>query len=229
MGSSDAGYAALDNAVRTSRRTGAQGTCGRTGGACATVERVGQLGGQLNVSCLIATEIDPPSGVKPVQWRLLTNLAVSSLQYSAELIDWYRARWEIELFFLILNEGCRVEQLQLGNIEQLQSALAIYLVISWRINRLMRLGRALPDLPVDLLFERAEWRTAFILNKKPVPKQVPTINTVIRLIAQRGGGVWAASMMASQAPARCGRAYANLADSEAPMRSTRLRWRRRTR
>jgi len=148
-----------------------------------------QLGGQLEVSCLIATEIDPPSGVKPVQWRLLTNLAVSSLQDSAELIDWYRARWEIELFFLILNEGCRVEQLQLGNIEQLQSALAIYLVISWRINRLMRLGRALPDLPVDLLFERAEWRTAFILNKKPVPKQVPTINTVIRLIAQRGGGL----------------------------------------
>ena len=25
------------------------------------------------------------------------------------------------------------------------------------------------------------------MNKKPIPKQVPTLNTVIRLIAQRGG------------------------------------------
>ena len=40
------------------------------------------------------------------------------------------------------------------------------MVIAWRINRLMRLGRNLPDLPADLLFETDEWRAAFILNKK---------------------------------------------------------------
>ena len=51
----------------------------------------------------------------------------------------------------------------------------------------MRLGRTLPDLPADLLFEPDEWQAAFILNKKPVPKQTPTLNTVVRLIAQRGG------------------------------------------
>ena len=61
------------------------------------------------------------------------------------------------------------------------------MVIAWRINRLMRLGRTLPDLPADLLFEPDEWRAAFILNKKPVPRQTPTLNTVVRLIAQRGG------------------------------------------
>ena len=51
----------------------------------------------------------------------------------------------------------------------------------------MRLGRTLPDLPADLLFEPDEWRAAFILNKKPVPRQMPPLNTVVRLIAQRGG------------------------------------------
>ena len=65
--------------------------------------------------------------------------------------------------------------------------LALYMVIAWRINRLMRLGRTLPDLPADLLFAPDEWRAAFILNKKPVPRQTPTLNTVVRLIAQRGG------------------------------------------
>ena len=122
-----------------------------------------------------------------MQWRLLTNREVNSLEQASELIDWYRARWEIELFFLILKEGCRVERLQLGDKDRLESALAIYMVIAWRINRLMRLGRTVPDLEAGLVFEPDEWRAAFILNKKPVPKKMPTLNEVIRLIAQRGG------------------------------------------
>lgn len=40
---------------------------------------------------------------------------------------------------------------------------------AWWINRLMRLGRTLPDLPADTLFEVDEWRGASILNKKPIP------------------------------------------------------------
>jgi hypothetical protein len=37
------------------------------------------------------------------------------------------------------------------------------------------------------LFEPDEWRAVFILDKKPLPKQVPTLNTVVRLIVRRGG------------------------------------------
>ena len=143
--------------------------------------------GQIEVTCLIASETHPPPGTEPVVWRLLTNRTASTLQEARELIDWYRARWEIEMFFNVLKEGCRVEQLQLGETGRLQTALALYMIIAWRINRLMRLGRTLPDLPADLLFEADEWRAAFILNKKKVPKAVPTANTVIRLIAQLGG------------------------------------------
>ena len=72
-----------------------------------------------------------------------------------------------------------------------------------RINRLMRLGRTLPDLPADLLFEVDEWRAAFILNKKPPPKIFPTANTVIRLIAKLGG-FWAERAMMSQGPKHSG-------------------------
>lgn len=143
--------------------------------------------GRLSVTCLIAEEIDPPAGVKPVVWRLLSNRQATTLEQAVELVEWYRVRWEIELFFLILKEGCRIEALQLGHIERIETALAMYLVVAWRINRLMRLGRSLPDLPADLLFETDEWQAAFILNQKPVPKQVPELNRVVRLIAQLGG------------------------------------------
>ena len=144
-------------------------------------------GGQLSVTCVLAEESNPPAGSKPVLWRLLSNRPVHTLEEAIELIDWYRARWEIELFFLILKEGCRIEALQLGHIERIETALALYLVVAWRINRLMRLGRSLPELPADLLFEKDEWQAAYILNKKPVPKTAPQLNAVVRLIARLGG------------------------------------------
>lgn len=144
-------------------------------------------GGTLEVTCLVATELHAPAGSKPVCWRLLTNRAVPGLEEAVELLDWYRARWEIELFFLVLKEGCRAERLQRAHTCRLQSALALYMVMAWRINRLMRLGRTLPDLPADLVFEADEWRAAFIVNKRPISKAVPPLGTVLRLIAQRGG------------------------------------------
>lgn len=144
-------------------------------------------GGKVEVTCVIAAEVAAPSAAKPVVWKLLTNREVDTLQQAAELVDWYRARWEIELFFLVLKEGCRIERSQLSSVDRIEVALALYMVIAWRINRLMRLGRTLPDLPADLLFEPDEWRAAFILNKKPAPTQVPPLNTVLRLIARRGG------------------------------------------
>jgi len=141
----------------------------------------------IEMTCIIATEVDAPAGVQPVVWRLLSNRPVQTLEQAAELIDWYRARWEIELLFLVLKEGCRVERLQLTHIDRLETALAMYLIIAWRINRLMRLGRQLPELPAELLFETIEWQAAFILNRKKPPAKPPTLNTVVRLIAQLGG------------------------------------------
>lgn len=144
-------------------------------------------GGSFEVTCLIAREIDAPAGVKPIEWRLLTNRCAETLESCAELIDWYRARWEIELLFLVLKEGCRVEALQLATMERIERALALFLVVAWRIARLMRLGRTVPDLDATLLLAPEEWQAAYILAKKPLPKQPPRLNAVLRLIARLGG------------------------------------------
>ena len=78
------------------------------------------------------------------------------------MIDWYRSRWEIEMFFHVLKNGCRIA-------------------------RLMRLGRSCPDLDAQLMFEPDEWKAAFILNQKRPPDTPPTLNEVTRLVAQLGG------------------------------------------
>lgn len=144
-------------------------------------------GGQLSASCLIAREINAPAGSKPVEWRLLTNRAAESLEAVVELIDWYRCRWEIETFFHVLKNGCRVEALQLGSLAKLELALAVYLVVSWRLARLVKLGRTHPDLEAGALFTETEWKGAYILAKKAIPKTAPSIREVVRQIAMLGG------------------------------------------
>ena len=144
-------------------------------------------GGRIEVSCLVAREEGAPEGVKPVEWRLLTNRSIDTFEAATELIDWYRARWEIELFFHVLKNGCRVEALQLSTVARLERALALFMVVAWRIARLMRLGRTCPDLDAALLFEQDEWQAAYILNRKKVPKTPPRLNEVVRLVAMLGG------------------------------------------
>lgn len=144
-------------------------------------------GGQLTVTCLIAKEMAPPQGVKPIEWRLLTNRPADTQEAVAELIDWYRCRWEIETFFNVLKNGCRVEALQLGSIAKIELALAVYMVVAWRLSRLVRLGRTHPDLEATALFTPEEWKGAYLLAKKPIPAAPPTIREVIRQIAMLGG------------------------------------------
>ena len=144
-------------------------------------------GGRLSASCIIAKEIGTPAGLKPIEWRLLTNREALTFDAACQLIDWYRARWEIELFFHVLKNGCKIETLQLGTRERLERALALYLVVAWRVARLMRLGRTCPELDAELLFDRDEWQAAFILNKRKPPAKPPTLNQVIRLVARLGG------------------------------------------
>jgi hypothetical protein len=142
---------------------------------------------QLSVTCVVAREIDAPAGVKPVVWRLVTNRLAPDRDAVIELIDWYRARWEIELFFNVLKTGCKVEALQLSQIDRLERALVLYMIVAWRIGRLMRLGRTCPDLDASLFFHPDEIRGAYLLAKKARPASAPTLNQMIRLIASLGG------------------------------------------
>jgi hypothetical protein len=65
-----------------------------------------------------------------------------------------------------------VEALQLGSIEQLERALALFMVVTWRIAHLMRLGRTCPDLDADLFFEPDEIQAAYLCTTKcPQPSR----------------------------------------------------------
>jgi Transposase DNA-binding len=58
----------------------------------------GKAGETFEMTAILAREINAPAGVKAVEWRLLTNRNPKTLEEAAELIDWYRCRWEIEIY-----------------------------------------------------------------------------------------------------------------------------------
>jgi hypothetical protein len=65
--------------------------------------------------------------------------------------------------------------------------LTLFMVVSWRIARLMRLGRTCPDLPASLMFELDEINAAYVLTKKPPPAAPPNLNDMVRRVAMLGG------------------------------------------
>lgn len=144
-------------------------------------------GGEFQVTAIMAREINPPPGEKPLEWRLLSNREATTLAEAAELVDWYRCRWEIEMFFNILKNGCQVEALQLSAMPRIELALALFMIVAWRIGYLMRLGRTCPEMDCEVVFEREEWQAAWLVARKPLPPKPPSLNDAIRLIASFGG------------------------------------------
>lgn len=100
--------------------------------------------GKVTVTCIVARELAAPIGVKPIEWRLLTNRAATTHEQAHELIDWYRERWEIEIYLHVLKNSCELESLQLASVDRLERALVLFMVVAWRITYLMCNGRTCP-------------------------------------------------------------------------------------
>lgn len=140
------------------------------------------------VTAVLAEEEYPPKGEKPIRWILLTSMEVTTLEQAKEKLDWYLARWQIEIFFKILKSGCKVEELQLEHVERIEKALAFYQIIAWRVLYLTMLGRECPELPCSLVFEEEEWQAVYIVTKKEQPPETPpSMDEMIRMVASYGG------------------------------------------
>jgi hypothetical protein len=97
-----------------------------------------------------------PRNAEPVEWFLLSTCPITSPAQAQECLRWYCLRWRIEDWHRVLKSGCRIEALQHKTAERLKRAIAINLVIAWRIMLMTLLGRQCPDLPADVLFSDFE-------------------------------------------------------------------------
>lgn len=142
----------------------------------------------VKVRVVLVREEDPPSGEEPIEWLLLTSLPIDRVEEVLQVIQYYACRWEIEIYFRILKSGCEVEQLQLETTERMSACLALYLIVAWRVQYVLMLGRQCPELSCEAVFSPEEWRAAYtIVKRAPPPEEPPTLNETIPLIASLGG------------------------------------------
>jgi hypothetical protein len=143
----------------------------------------------LSLWAVWAQEIDPPSGEEPIRWCLLTTVPVHTLAEAMERIQWYVKRWTIEEFHRVLKSGCEVEARQLMTRARLQRALAIDMVVAWRIMDLNKAARLQPDAPADRWLSTTEWQAlyCYMHETHQPPEQPPTIGQAVLWIAQLGG------------------------------------------
>ena len=99
----------------------------------------------IEVTAILAIEDSPPIGEEPIDWLLLTNLEVNSVEEAIEKLHWYSCRWQIEIFFFTLKSGCQIEKLQLETRDRLEAAVALYMIVAWRLLYITTLNGLLPN------------------------------------------------------------------------------------
>jgi len=132
-------------------------------------------------------EENPPHNTKAVEWFLLTTINITCAEDAEQCLRWYCLRWRIEDWHRVLKSGCRIEDLAHKTAQRLGRAIAINLVIAWRIMLMTLLGRETPELSAEVLFSDIELRTLRAYAKKNGLEPPALLGETVRLIAKIGG------------------------------------------
>jgi len=92
-------------------------------------------------------EVDPPAGVDPICWTLLTSLPIASFDDAWTVIEYYESRWLVEEYHKALKTGCRVADRQLKTAHRLEAMVGLMSVAAVRLLQLKSLARTSPDVP----------------------------------------------------------------------------------
>ena len=136
-----------------------------------------------------ALEKDPPEGEDPVEWMLLANQPVTTLEEACERMRWYSLRWRIEMFFKILKSGFRVEACRLGTADRLMRYLTLMSIVAWRLFMITMVARTDPTLPCTHFLSEQEWTVLAVKSLRGgiIPATPPTISEALVWIAKLGG------------------------------------------
>jgi len=111
-------------------------------------------------------EPSPGADTQPVEWFLLTTCKLEAVEDALACVRWYCLRWRIEDWHRVLKSGCAIEGLAHKTRTRLERAIAIRLVIGWRIMLMTLLGRTCPSLPAEVLFSDVEIQVLAAYAKK---------------------------------------------------------------
>ena len=141
----------------------------------------------MNVNLVYAGEIDQPKDDEKVEWFLITNLPIHTLDDIENCINFYLRRWRIEEWHRLIKDGCHIKEIGFRTADRLRRGLAITMLVAWRIMLMTLMGREVPNLPPDIFFDEYELE---ILRRYAAKKNLnaPTyLGMAVRTVAHMGG------------------------------------------
>lgn len=141
----------------------------------------------MKINVVHVFEPTPPQGQDAVEWILLTNEPISTIDEVKKIVAVYCQRWLIEEFFKAVKTGCAYEKRQLVTFDSLSNALAITLPVAWGLLLLRaqsRVDDSLPAAPYIDAFRLAVIKAHSTRYRLP---DNPTLKETAYAIAGMGG------------------------------------------
>ena len=107
------------------------------------------------VDCFVvrAWEANPPPGVAPLEWILLTSMPCEDVASTMRVVEFYAKRWLIEEFHKCEKTGCAVESRRLETRERLEPLIGTLSVLAVCLLQLKMVARDNPEVPAKELFD----------------------------------------------------------------------------
>lgn len=143
----------------------------------------------LDLTVIHAREEAGPEDRPAIDWKLITDLPVTSAADAVRMLRWYGMRWKIEVFHKILKSGCRAEDARLRTAERLVNLIALFCILSWRLFWLTMINRAAPQASPRLALDDDEIALLDRLHPPRAKQGYPaaSLGTYLNQIAHLGG------------------------------------------
>ena len=141
---------------------------------------------QLVVNAVRVWEPNAPEGEPAVEWVLLTTERIDSKADVKAVVDGYRARWIVEVFFNALKSGCSFERKQLESAHSLLNFLGYCVVVAYSMMLYRAICRDDRDAPASLILTPQQIECLRILTEGKLEAR-PTAQQALQRIARLGG------------------------------------------
>jgi hypothetical protein len=147
------------------------------------------------VNVVMLLEENPPADESPIHWVLYTTLPIATETEVMAVIDGYCQRWSIELYFMTLKSGLKIEDMKYRTLPRYLNAFAMLAVVAWRVEHLKKAARIDPDAPCSKYFTDEQWIPIMMFQTQETVdrSEPPTMAEFIKTIAMLGGYINKAS------------------------------------
>ena len=120
-------------------------------------QEAAKLPPKVSLSFVEVCEVDPPTGVPPIHWRLLTTHEVSTLADALRMTRYYRERWTIEQLFRVMKtKGFDIEAVRIEDATPFENLATATLIAAIQVLQMVRDRDGLAGRPLHDVFDPAD-------------------------------------------------------------------------